>query len=544
MFAGAAHGSVRVCAVALLALLLRCHLGRARAEEPSVAVVTGRVLGASGEPVAGVEVRLRDAAHAVDPQALSGPDGIVPHRSACPRPAPTSLVCVLGTRWKRARALPWRGRGSRGRGPAADPEPSEPVSVTADAWIAAAWTCRTARPSRTIGAAPPAEPRQPGGRAAATCPTRPSASATSATATRSSAGAASARCSARAALVLPGRLSALQLPRPLRRAALEHGHAGGDRSASTCSTARSPRIHPATRSGPRSSMTERTPRRRSSGRAASPAYSQSFGQYGESDDYTAASLGLRRDALRRRALWVGDHLQPPGLDVAADAVLHRVGRHAAGACSRRSPDRHARVRASSTTGTRTDLRPRDLRRQRGRHRPHAPGQREAARWATRSRPSLEASAIVAGWQQRHREQQRHVPARLRRAPAVWQGRRHRRRPAASTSPRRPSRRSTRDEIAPPARRARVRTHRPAGWNGSVVVSDYRILDDAARQANNPDPVAAAGGARHRHPARRHWLEHLRGAGRPTATTRSDLAGGRHALTFGAHRNALPASTTS
>src|SRR3990172_416279 len=42
--------------------------------------------------------------------------------------------------------------------------------------------------------------------------------------------------------------------------------------------------------------------------------------------------------------------------------------------------------------------------------------------------------------------------------------------------------------------ATLKTKRESGWNGSIVTSGYRIVSDAARQANNPDPVAASGGA--------------------------------------------------
>jgi len=76
----------------------------------------------------------------------------------------------------------------------------------------------------------------------------------------------------------------------------------------------------------------------------------------------------------------------------------------------------------------------------------------------------------------------------------------------------------------------AKTRRVAGWNGSVIVSDYRIFRDANRIALNPDPVAASGGAG--------TVTRRGGTGWDTIeaqATRSP-SGGPHALTFGVHRN--------
>lgn len=78
----------------------------------------------------------------------------------------------------------------------------------------------------------------------------------------------------------------------------------------------------------------------------------------------------------------------------------------------------------------------------------------------------------------------------------------------------------------------VRSRRPTGWNGSLIVSDYRILGDALRQANTPDPTAASGGVG--------TVTRRDGTGWWTVeaqATRTPIAGGRHTLTFGVHRNA-------
>lgn len=81
----------------------------------------------------------------------------------------------------------------------------------------------------------------------------------------------------------------------------------------------------------------------------------------------------------------------------------------------------------------------------------------------------------------------------------------------------------------------LKTRHATGWNGSLVASLYRIAHDEARQASQPDPVAAQGGAgtlTRRDGTGWHTLE-LQAAYTPTA---GDFGNGRHALTFGVHRN--------
>jgi iron complex outermembrane receptor protein len=81
----------------------------------------------------------------------------------------------------------------------------------------------------------------------------------------------------------------------------------------------------------------------------------------------------------------------------------------------------------------------------------------------------------------------------------------------------------------------LKTRHDKGWNGSVVVSDYRIRRDVARQANNPEPVAADGGAG--------TVTRRDGTGWNTfemqttwTPSEGDWTAGRHALAFGLHRN--------
>jgi iron complex outermembrane receptor protein len=78
----------------------------------------------------------------------------------------------------------------------------------------------------------------------------------------------------------------------------------------------------------------------------------------------------------------------------------------------------------------------------------------------------------------------------------------------------------------------ARTRRPQGWNGTVTISDYRILDDVARLALAPDPVAASGG--------NGTATRRDGTGWATfeaQATRTAVGSGRHTVTVGAHRNA-------
>ncbi len=82
----------------------------------------------------------------------------------------------------------------------------------------------------------------------------------------------------------------------------------------------------------------------------------------------------------------------------------------------------------------------------------------------------------------------------------------------------------------------LKTKHRTGWNGSVVYSNYRILEDVARQASQPDPVAANGGsgtATYRDGTGWNTFE-VQAAYTPVA---GDWGDGRHSLTLGAHRNA-------
>lgn len=72
----------------------------------------------------------------------------------------------------------------------------------------------------------------------------------------------------------------------------------------------------------------------------------------------------------------------------------------------------------------------------------------------------------------------------------------------------------------------AKTRNRAGWNGSISVSAYRILDDAQRNASVADPLAARGGA---------GSAVIRdGSGFESLDASINRAGATHALTFGVH----------
>lgn len=80
-----------------------------------------------------------------------------------------------------------------------------------------------------------------------------------------------------------------------------------------------------------------------------------------------------------------------------------------------------------------------------------------------------------------------------------------------------------------------RTRHATGWNASVVLTDYKILSDAARQASAAQPLADLGGAG--------TVTRRDGTGWNTlevqasyTPTEGDFGDGRHALLMGLHRN--------
>jgi len=148
-------------------------------------------------------------------------------------------------------------------------------------------------------------------------------------------------------------------------------------------------------------------------------------------------------------------------------------------------------------------------------------------------PGLEASALAAGWTDTSTTSDRTFLRDVDGNP-IWQGRvtdgiETFNVPPTAFAP------NTREETHLQLG-ATVKTRRAAGWNGAVIGSQYRIVRDPSRQANNPDPVAAAGGPG--------TVTRRDGTGWNTLEAQAtytpsdgDFTHGRHALTFGVHRNA-------
>ena len=133
MIRSSAPGLVRARFVPFVVVCaLAC--GRAHAEESGLSVVTGRVVGSSREPVAGVEVRLQDAAQTLDLRTVSAPDGTF-RIERVPAPGIYQLACVLGRRTAPGPRVVVHAPGEV----VTQDVPfavnlSEEVSVTADAW--------------------------------------------------------------------------------------------------------------------------------------------------------------------------------------------------------------------------------------------------------------------------------------------------------------------------------------------------------------------------------------------------------------------------
>jgi len=91
--------------------------------------------------------------------------------------------------------------------------------------------------------------------------------------------------------------------------------------------------------------------------------------------------------------------------------------------------------------------------------------------------------------------------------------------------------------------ATLKTRNASGWNASVVLSSYSILNDALRQANHPDPEAFSSGndgtVTRRNGTGWNTLE-VQGTWTPTP---GDWTDGRHALALGLHRNAYKLDNT-
>ncbi len=150
-------------------------------------------------------------------------------------------------------------------------------------------------------------------------------------------------------------------------------------------------------------------------------------------------------------------------------------------------------------------------------------------------PTVEGSVMASWWGNRS-ETRNLTFMRDASGNPVWQGDVSQdghtfRIPASSFAP------STRDESHRQLG-ATLKTRQATGWNAALVLSQYRILSDVARQANTPDPVSR-GTLTRRDGTGWNTLE-LQGTWTPSP---GDWTGGRHTLAFGLHRNAYRLDNT-
>lgn len=258
-------------------------------------------------------------------------------------------------------------------------------------------------------------------------------------------------------------------------------------------------------------------------------FQQSFRQYGHRDDGRGGQLSLRLANRFESGLWVSADLNHQ--DATSQPMqYHAVVANAAGAFPA------APGNATTVTGIVYDTDPKGLKRAlfgpNAGAIDHTVQDTLSLRAGLRFTPTLEASALAARW---HNDTATRNESWLRDGAgnAVWSGVvtdgvNRFAIPATAFAPY--ARAETHQQLG-----ATLKTCHAAGWNGSLVVSDYRVLEDVNRQAGSPDPVAAHGGAGSvtlRGGTGWHTAE-LQASFAPTA---GDWTGGRHALAFGLHRN--------
>jgi iron complex outermembrane receptor protein len=145
---------------------------------------------------------------------------------------------------------------------------------------------------------------------------------------------------------------------------------------------------------------------------------------------------------------------------------------------------------------------------------------------------LEAEGFLAEWAN-DTENENRTFMRDTAGQEVWQGRWCVTASCSTCPPVRLRRARATSGIGCGARRCARRA--TAGWNGSAVFSEYRILEDFTLQANNPDPLPLrAAPARTRSataPAGRHSS-----CKACTRRAEGDWTDGAHTLAFGYHRN--------
>ncbi|MCW7536768.1 TonB-dependent receptor [Aquabacterium sp. A7-Y] len=277
-------------------------------------------------------------------------------------------------------------------------------------------------------------------------------------------------------------------------------------------------------------VTQRTPQAfEISGRVS--GYRQSFDQYGHKDHYDGHQLSLHLGDRLASGLWYAADLNRQN-STSQPMQYHTVSADAAG----RFPEVQVPGPATPVSGIVYDTDPKGLKRAvfgaNSGAIDHTVQDTFNLRAGYRFTPDLEASAMAAWW---HNDTKTRNVSFLRDASGapVWSGvvsdgNNRFYIPASAFSPY--TRKETHQQLG-----ATLKTRHAQGWNTSLVVSDYRILRDTQRQADNPDPVAAGGGVGS--------ITRRDGTGWNTAEVQAtwtpsagDWTGGRHSLAFGLHRN--------
>lgn len=274
---------------------------------------------------------------------------------------------------------------------------------------------------------------------------------------------------------------------------------------------------------------ERTPDK-TEGSVRLTGYSQSFDLYGDSDRYNGGQLSAYLGGKLESGLWGALTLNHQD-STSQPMQYFNVVANAAGAFPA------VAGAATSVTGIQYDTDPKGLKRAvfgaNSGAIDHTIQDTAKLRIGYAFTPEVEASALIGGWMNDTETSNRTFLMDAAGNP-VWSGKvtdgvNTFNIPASAFAP------SLRDEKHLQLG-ATLKTKYKSGWNGSVVVSAYEIIDDENRVANNPDPVAANGGAgtvTHRDGTGWNTFE-IQGLYIPVA---NDFGNGNHALTFGVHRNA-------
>ncbi len=276
-------------------------------------------------------------------------------------------------------------------------------------------------------------------------------------------------------------------------------------------------------------MTERVPKE-TEGSVRVTGYSQHYSQYGDSDNYNGGQLSAYVGGRAKSGLWgalTANHQD----STSQPMQYYTVSANAAGAFPAVAGP------APQVTGIQYDTDPNGNKRAVfGAHSgaiDHTVQNNAKFKMGYAFTPELEGSALL-GWWTNNTSTRNRTFLNDASGSEVWQGKvadgaNTFNIPASAFAP------SMRDEEHLQSG-ATLKTKRASGWNGSIVASGYRIVSDAARQANNPDPIAAGGGVgtvTRRDGTGWNTFE-MQALYKPMA---GDFGGGRHTLVFGLHRNA-------